>query len=264
MDPADEEAAAAGLPAIDSVDLWSAWIQKQQQQQQQQQRNDLGSSSSSVYQPFNTNNMVAEGGEGERGEGGGRRVRVEISGTYNGSGGGSGSSGSSGGGGGGHSVDIPTVSYEQNGDFPRKELAIGGALNNAHGGGPNYLQTTVEGLIQTQADGTTYKLLIGNHSEAMWTGPIFPNSSSRASDWNAWIDCGDAGCLFNLDNDPSEHTNLANELPDLAVAMRKRISVINATVFSPVRGPRDPKACEVAQTMYGGYWGPFVGEERKL
>ena len=138
----------------------------------------------------------------------------------------------------------------------RTELAIGGALNNAHGASDQYLPTTVEGLITTE-NATMWKLLFGYHvQEAIWTGPQFPNSSSKPSDWNTEVDCT-TGCLFNLTHDPEERNDLASVRPDKVTEMVARIAWHNDTVFSPRRGSKDPRACKTALAEFGGFWGPF-------
>ena len=40
--------------------------------------------------------------------------------------------------------------------------------------------------------------------------------------------------------------------------MRDKLSAYQATYFNPDRGDPDPRACEAAETVYGGYWGPWI------
>jgi hypothetical protein len=139
---------------------------------------------------------------------------------------------------------------------PRTELAIGGALGNAGGGSDRYLPTTIEGLISVE-NSTMWKLLFGyTVSEAIWTGPKFPNSSTKTSDWDTSVNCS-MGCLFNLTNDPEERHDVASVFPQKVVEMSSRIATLNRTVFSPNRGKRDPRACEIALRENHGFWGPF-------
>ena len=114
----------------------------------------------------------------------------------------------------------------------------------------------MEGLL-VRENATLWKLLYGyTVQEAIWTGPQFPNSSSNPSDWETAVDCT-LGCLFNLSQDPEERHDLATKRPDKVQQMVARILELNQTVFSPRRGSRDPKACDVALNQYGGFWGPF-------
>lgn len=138
----------------------------------------------------------------------------------------------------------------------RTELAIGGALGNSHGASDQYLQTTVEGLLMVEST-TLWKLLYGySVQEAIWTGPQFPNSSTDPNDWETAVDCT-LGCLFNLTQDAEERDDLASRHPDKVQQMVARISELNRTVFSPHRGSKDLKACQVALHDNGGFWGPF-------
>eukprot|EP00947_MAST-08B_sp_MAST-8B-sp1_P001451 g1451.t1 len=146
---------------------------------------------------------------------------------------------------------------------PRTELAIGAALGNDHGAGNGYLPTTVEGIISSDVTaGTQWKLLLSDEriAEAIWTGPLFPNSTSKASDWDASVDCSapGGGCLFNLTADPEERHDLSERFPGVVANLSARIAEINATVFSPHRGAPDEAACGVALSQNGGFWGPFA------
>jgi hypothetical protein len=100
--------------------------------------------------------------------------------------------------------------------------------------------------------------------------------------------CAQAGCLFELRADPSEHLNLAAQHPDVVspraeactsllhggatlitllvsqvARLRKQLAAANATVWAP-RRPRSPLACQASLRDYKdpryefGWWGPFV------
>lgn len=168
VDPEDKAAAAAGLPPVDSINMWPAWS--------------------------------------------------------------------------GNDTDL----------HPRMELAIGGALGNSHGAGAKHLTTTVEGVIFQH-----YKLLWGMFAEAVWTGPQFPNTSTKPAQWDTTADCSQ-GCLYNLIADPSEHNDIAAANPDIVARLKQKILAHNATCFSPQRGVSSPSACATATGTYGGFWGPFA------
>lgn len=149
---------------------------------------------------------------------------------------------------------------------PRTELAIGGAAGNEGGGGPKFYATQVEALIAPYNSSkpphysSKWKLMVGTFHEAIWTGPQYPNASSKPFSqfpWTITANCTQ-GCLFNLENDPNEHTDLASQHPDVVTALRSRIVALNQTTFSPLRGKADPDGCHTALTKYGGFWGPFV------
>jgi arylsulfatase I/J len=129
---------------------------------------------------------------------------------------------------------------------PRTELAVGA-------------EHEVGGLIAGK-----WKVVLGDNAMAGWAGKVFPNTTS---DWNpsdSHEKCGnttETGCLYNILEDPGEHVNLAAEKPKVFNRMITRIAEINKGFFDPVRGQTDPRACELALTKYGGFWGPFVDVE---
>ena len=108
----------------------------------------------------------------------------------------------------------------------------------------------MQGLIQMP-----YKLLIGELGENIWQSPVYPNASTSWEDIP--VSCGDSGCLFNLESDPSEYRDLASELPDVAARLRARIAELQESVYDPWRGGDDGAACAAAAARWGGFWGPF-------
>merc|ERR1712232_1397896 len=107
-----------------------------------------------------------------------------------------------------------------------------------------------------------YKVILGTNSQAGWPGPVFPNMTSNWNPSESIETCGnttETGCLFNIIEDPGQHVNLASREPKVFEEMIERIALINKGFFDPDRGEVDTKACELAMTKYGGFWGPFVG-----
>jgi hypothetical protein len=90
-----------------------------------------------------------------------------------------------------------------------------------------------------------------------------PVRVQHAFDFN-WIhDCGGQGCLFRLDRDPTEHVDLVSVNASLAEELLQLLKVHNETTFSPYRGPGEQNqdvgaACTAAVDRYGGFFGPFV------
>ena len=156
---------------------------------------------------------------------------------------------------------------------PRTEVAIGGEVGNENGGssgvrfqGPTSSNTGVEALI-SGLPGAQYKLMLGTFHEAMWTGPQWPNKTSTSfnanhSHWDVTADCRKTGCLYDLTNDPNEHTDLAvnGGHSALVAKMRARLEAMNATVFTPDRGTNKANTlgCTVGVKEYNGYFGPFL------
>mmetsp|Transcript_3546 Transcript_3546/g.6861 ORF Transcript_3546/g.6861 Transcript_3546/m.6861 type:complete len:664 (-) Transcript_3546:109-2100(-) len=125
-----------------------------------------------------------------------------------------------------------------------------------------------------------YKLITGKQLYSAWQGPVYPNCSTVASAGAAngpsfadlaifnlrialsekatWTqDCG-AGCLFNVEVDPTEHHNLAG-LPKHAATvarLQRKLRELNRDLFRPDRGNDTIDAC-MAFIDNGGYYGPF-------
>ncbi len=107
-----------------------------------------------------------------------------------------------------------------------------------------------------------YKILVGKVGVNGWTGPTYPNSSDPNAAVNGFADCGDSGCLFNIKDDPTEHSNLAESMPSVLKDMQKKLAAYQVTTFNPLTGPhRRKEACDTAVHKYGGFWGPFVDLE---
>lgn len=125
-----------------------------------------------------------------------------------------------------------------------------------------------------------YKLVTGQQLYSAWPGPVYPNCSTVASSGAAngpsfadlaifnkrialdgkatWTqDCG-AGCLFNVELDPTEHHDLAG-LPEHSATLtrlQQKLRELNTDFFKPDRGQDTLDAC-MAFVDNGGYYGPF-------
>ena len=142
---------------------------------------------------------------------------------------------------------------------PRNEIIIGDTTSlypNAGG------KTLVGGIIIND-----YKLIIGaksrlyNVNQNTITGANWPNNTKpRLWPLTKLMKCKpDAkhGCLFNIKEDPYEMNNLAPSIPDLFNQMLKRIEEAQKTVYSPYRGKKDARACNIAKDKYENHWGVF-------
>ena len=150
---------------------------------------------------------------------------------------------------------------------PRREVALGTCANAVHGDvfcqGSNPGPTDVNGVIAVDdVTGGLFKLIRGVVPEAVWTGPLAPNGTNPGSGRS--IDCGEQGCLFRLDTDPTEHVDLnadnatRSQYAQLVTRLSARIEAHRKTVFSPDRGTVDPRACDAALHNYGRFWGPWI------
>ena len=118
---------------------------------------------------------------------------------------------------------------------------------------------TLNGLLEVDASGRLWKLLMGDVEYDFVTGPHFPNASTPASLPAAIAHCG-RGCLFDLTTDPTEAIDLAAALPQRLESMRHRLEALLPSAFNPHRGvAADPACCATALTTYGGFYGPFIG-----
>ena len=116
-------------------------------------------------------------------------------------------------------------------------------------------QTLVQGVIRV-ADG--WKLLLGGVGPAFWTGPVYPNASSQRDTPPPPLDCGSAGCLFNVLTDPHETQDVAAAHPGTVAELRQLIAQAQAGVYSPHRGDPDPERFCSQVIENGGFVGPFL------
>eukprot|EP00947_MAST-08B_sp_MAST-8B-sp1_P005442 g5442.t1 len=93
------------------------------------------------------------------------------------------------------------------------------------------------------------------------TGPSWPNKTSHLVPDSKTRLCGRKaknGCLFELGADPTERKSLAEVMPERFNAMLARVDKLQGSVYSPDRGKTDPAACAQATGPNKGFWGPFV------
>jgi len=66
------------------------------------------------------------------------------------------------------------------------------------------------------------------------------------------------GCLFNIVDDPNEDNELTHSYPEIVSKMMARLKDLNKSNFNPNRGRQTKLACNVAQNLYHGFYGPFI------
>ena len=148
------------------------------------------------------------------------------------------------------SLDLWPMLSGANTTSPRTEIILGMPfIDSGESKGSPY--TGVQALIRS--DG--YKLIIGTTHQNIWTGPQYPNASTKWADSGA--DCS-AGCLFNVFTDATEHDDVAAANQDIVRSMRGRISELNSTMYRPDRGKSSKLACDAALGKWRGFWGPFL------
>lgn len=112
-----------------------------------------------------------------------------------------------------------------------------------------------------------WKLLRNAQSLAIWQGPLSPNETVSHHDIiNNNMDCGLPGCLYNVDEDPGEHTDLYAHNTARAERMSNRLDVLSKNFFVNTEENTyacppgvEPKqcACWMAVNYYGGFMGPY-------
>ncbi len=103
---------------------------------------------------------------------------------------------------------------------------------------------------------------------AGWAGPVYPNASSAAHSIDVDVDCGTAGCLFNVTADPGEHNDLAASMPAAVAALGARLDELALGIWEneetgtdacpPNTTGTEPCACWMAWHRYGGFLGACV------
>ena len=68
----------------------------------------------------------------------------------------------------------------------------------------------------------------GNKGKGVWTGPQHPNKT-KLEDNDAG--CPTSGCLFDIEQDPTEHNDLAKDQPDLAKQLLSELQAVAAGAY---------------------------------
>jgi arylsulfatase B len=111
-----------------------------------------------------------------------------------------------------------------------------------------------------------YKLITnGVFAYAGWTSPQYPNASSAQHDPNTvTLNCQD-GCLFDVEEDPTEHQNLAESNPTVLAYMKERLAYWLTTYYnnhetgvnSCPPNITEECACWMATNHWDGFFGPY-------
>ena len=113
------------------------------------------------------------------------------------------------------------------------------------------------GLISVADDGTgLWKVLFGDqHGLGFWTGPQHPNGTADYTD----VGCPD-GCLFNLNDDPTEHVDLKDLHPQRFAALKARLlewgQTVYQTSYTDVPHASQCLTPQQAALRYQGHIGP--------
>ena len=67
------------------------------------------------------------------------------------------------------------------------------------------------------------------------------NATTNKTAIEVGVDCG-SGCLFNIRDDPSEYSDLAQANPSKLAELRERFFALNSTAFHQLKLPQDEEA----------------------
>lgn len=124
-------------------------------------------------------------------------------------------------------------------DFPQGKRRIGGNVS------------AVIGM------GGTWKLLEGMQVLSYWQGPDFPNASYYGQFTDPRLDHLCRPCLYNLDTDPTETTDVASDHPDIVKTLALELVVARGSRYQRPEQP-DEDAALAAVKRYGNFWGPWL------
>merc|ERR1740117_1565045 len=100
----------------------------------------------------------------------------------------------------------------------------------------------------------TWKFIRGEQLHAYEPGPTTPNGTYLGGNR---LDCH-PGCLFDLEDDEGEHTNLEHKYPHLFRRMLERFRELGDTYYqTPGHVKKSHHAKHVAKEVYGNFWGPW-------
>lgn len=101
-----------------------------------------------------------------------------------------------------------------------------------------------------------YKLILGVQSYGIWMSPVYPNATTNTTA-DKPVDCG-AGCLFDIQADPSEYHDLAKSMPDKLLELQALWRRLNGTTFEAPAVRDDPTKCRAYVRKHHGFLGPYL------
>ena len=182
------------------------------------------------------------------------------------------------------SGDVDVSARTEVGFTPLPDTNVSNQTKPPHSVDGNRAEDSKHSAIIVMINGSKIKLITGAIAQASWEGPQYPNGTrpdnvtigvcdnSEIGCWDTWstveqctvppgCSSGGAcklGCLYNLTADPTEHVDLALELPDLTRTMYSRLEAFSATLYDPYRGVEDPEAVCAAVEANAGFFGPWL------
>jgi len=104
-----------------------------------------------------------------------------------------------------------------------------------------------------------FKLNTGVSKYAFWQGSVFPNASTPDRDVlsSMVLNCrnnGHGGCLFNVEEDPSEYNDLADSEKVLFGEMKSRLTALSSEIFKATSHAMDSCPDDIEEGMSCGCW----------
>ena len=101
-----------------------------------------------------------------------------------------------------------------------------------------------------------WKYIVGKQSgTGYWWGKDYPNTTTKLP--MTAPGCPD-GCLYNVEDDPTEHHDLSASLPQLKAVLKARLIELGAGLFqSDVNATSDPLAAD-AKAKAMDWWQPWL------
>ena len=84
---------------------------------------------------------------------------------------------------------------------------------------------------------------------------MFPNASTDHKNEPA-LDCT-AGCLFDIQSDPYEYTDLAKSMPAQLTAMAARFNELAQSRYEAPKWPLNKAKCQAYLDQHQGFLGPY-------
>ena len=109
-----------------------------------------------------------------------------------------------------------------------------------------------------------YKVVTGHQgASGFWTGPVHPNATGPPDPERNSTACGAfaccEGCLFNILDDPTEHHNLRESMPDKYAQMHARLALLGNGTYqtSYIQPGLSCLTAQQAKIYYKGFRGPL-------
>ena len=103
-----------------------------------------------------------------------------------------------------------------------------------------------------------YKLIVGPAAQATWYGHWPTNGTHGKMNYNEFVACWPAPCLFEVGSDPSEHVDISQAEPAVLTKMLLRFKELEAGYHPHKQNPTsDAAGICAAMEANGGFLKPW-------